>query len=236
MSDPAGPPARLVKPMLSYRPSSRLIGLVHADVHRLGSPPAGLVDRRLHQGPADSQPALLGHHVQLGEVAFASSTPDRLPQTQHRDPERILAGEQDDRVTLPASSRRRCGENLGWRRGLGELAVEGVQQATRRRHVRVGRGAHRTSARGGMQPNATRPQTSGPGGPSELRSSPENRAPLPAGPSARSPTTSGEDAEPGRTSYGGRGTRGPALAVPDHLPVPTVWVPALVHRRIRGSR
>src|ERR1700722_1409210 len=109
--------------------ASRLIWLVHSDLHRVSSSSAGFVKRRLHKSTAKPMSAAVRNDVQLREVALEATAPNGHPESQNNYPVWSVAAEEDDRVTFKEGLEALRQDFRRWT-WLAELIVEAVQQST----------------------------------------------------------------------------------------------------------
>jgi hypothetical protein len=104
------------------------VRLVDTDVHRVGTPVAGLAQGRLHERPSQALPPAGRSDIQLCQVTLQAGAPDGGAEAEHGQPVWAVPGQQDQRVAAlkepqyPFCQCRRLG------RRLIEFPVEVVEQ------------------------------------------------------------------------------------------------------------
>lgn len=112
------------------------VGFVDADVHGVGAPASGFLERCHHQGPADAPAPPRGNDVELGQMALEARAPQGGTEPEDSQPvETGGSGHEDERV--PAGQELpKPGRQLGrGGRGLSEFPVEVAQQMVDGTHL-----------------------------------------------------------------------------------------------------
>jgi hypothetical protein len=118
------------------------VGLIDADLDRVGVETTGFAQHCFHDGPPEPATAHLRPNVELCEAALKVLAPDRRPQPQHGDPVRPVVPKKDDGVSTIDESRETPRESLDRRGRLAELSVEVKKELRRAITISGGRDPH----------------------------------------------------------------------------------------------